>query len=258
MRIGRAERMRMERAHVQAWPALRTRSVDEWLWRCSGGGSQRANSVSTVEFNGADVGESLDTVEALFRAYGSPARFQTYDDTQPPGLEQTLRERGYQSAEPTTTMFRPVVSCAAPDSVVRQDFPWPGWLDVYLDSVTPDRREVNRAILDAIPRRRAFLGCRHDGHVVAAALCAISFGCAVVECVATRPAFRRQGFSRAVLAAALGWAAEQDADLAGLQVAAGNRAAIRLYESLGFVAGASNRFWILPTGFSADGNAQMP
>src|SRR5690606_8256407 len=36
----------IEGAAVRAWPAGETREVDGWLWRYSGGGSQRANSVS--------------------------------------------------------------------------------------------------------------------------------------------------------------------------------------------------------------------
>jgi hypothetical protein len=50
--IGRDDRVHMERAHVFAWPALRTAVIDGWLWRASGGGSQRANSVSTIDFHG--------------------------------------------------------------------------------------------------------------------------------------------------------------------------------------------------------------
>jgi ribosomal protein S18 acetylase RimI-like enzyme len=148
-------------------------------------------------------------------------------------------------------MFRPLIPCAVPQGVIhhriaRQDTPWPGWLDVYLGAITPNRREANRAILDAIPAPRAFFGASHNGQVVATALCVIAFGCAVIECVATHPAFRRQGLSRTLLTALLAWAATRQADIAGLQVAEANAPAIRLYTALGFTPGASNRFWLLP------------
>ncbi|HYZ24417.1 MAG TPA: GNAT family N-acetyltransferase [Rhodopila sp.] len=246
MRIGPAEQVRMERAHVHAWPALRTARVDGWLWRSSGGGSQRANSVSTIDFTGTSLQTALTTAEALYRAQGAPARFHTYDQTNPPGLEDALINHFYQPAEPTTTMFRPLAPGPRSDAVRYQDAPWPGWLDVYLDAITPNRRDVNRVILDAIPAPRAFFACSHNGEVVATALCIIAFRCAVIECVATRPAFRRQGFSRTVLTGLLGWAATQDADLAGLQVTAANTPAMRLYTGLGFTPGATNRFWIMP------------
>jgi GNAT superfamily N-acetyltransferase len=246
MQIGPAEQVRMERAHVHAWPALRTARVDGWLWRSSGGGSQRANSVSTIDFAGTRLETALAAAEALYRAQKAPARFQTYDQSSPPGLEDALLNRGYQPADPTTTMFRPLTPGPQPDSVRHQDSPWPGWLDVYLDAITPNRRDVNRVILDSIPAPRAFFACCHNGEVVATALCVIAFRCAVIECVATRPASRRQGFSRTVLRGLLGWAATQDADLAGLQVTTANMPAIRLYSGLGFSSGATNRFWIQP------------
>jgi ribosomal protein S18 acetylase RimI-like enzyme len=40
------------------------------------------------------------------------------------------------------------------------------------------------------------------------------------------------------------WAAQQDAEWIGLQVVASNTPAIALYEHIGFVAGATNSFWV--------------
>ena len=79
---------------------------------------------------------------------------------------------------------------------------------------------------------------------MATALCVIAHRCAVVECVATAAEARRQGAARAVMQALLGWAAGQDVEMVGLQVAAGNDAAIRLYRGLGFAEGARNEFWV--------------
>src|SRR4051812_3050030 len=101
MEITDPDRVRRERAHVLAWPALRTADVDGWLWRSSGGGSQRANSVSTVDFSGNDVEAAIDAVEARYRAVGARAQFQTFDETAPVGLGALLRRRGYRQGEPT-------------------------------------------------------------------------------------------------------------------------------------------------------------
>ena len=43
--FSRAEVLAMERAAARAWPALEAIDVDGWVWRASGGGSRRANSV---------------------------------------------------------------------------------------------------------------------------------------------------------------------------------------------------------------------
>ncbi len=242
MEITRNDRIRMERAHVLAWPALRTAVVDGWLWRSSGGGSQRANSVSTVDFSGDDIERAIEDIQARYDAVGATARFQTYDETMPSDLTSILRRRGYQETQQTVTMFRRNDPVTAPLGVEHHDRPWPDWETVLFGAITENRRAVNAQILTGVPAPCAFLGYRG----MATALCVIGFGCAVVECVATRQEARRQGAARAVMTGLLAWAAEQQADLVGLQVVADNTAAIRLYESLGFVAGATNRFWVRP------------
>ncbi len=242
MEITGNDRMRMERAHVLAWPALRTATVDGWLWRSSGGGSQRANSVSTIDFTGDDVERAIADVEARYDALGAAVRFQTYDETMPSDLPSILRRRGYRETEQTVTMIRRNDPVTAPSGVERHDRPWPDWERVYFSTTTENRRAVNARILAGVPAPRMFLGYRG----VATALCVVGFGCAVVECVATRQDARRQGAARAVMTGLLAWAAEQDADLVGLQVVASNSAAVRLYEALGFVAAATNRFWMRP------------
>ena len=63
MQISRPDRVRMERAHVLAGPALRAETIDGWVWRASRGGSQRANSVSTIDFTGNAMDASIGTIE---------------------------------------------------------------------------------------------------------------------------------------------------------------------------------------------------
>jgi ribosomal protein S18 acetylase RimI-like enzyme len=244
VQISREDRIRMERAHVLAWPALRSADIDGWLWRSSGGGSQRANSVSTIDFFGNDLDVAIDTVEARYKAAGMPARFHTYGHSAPPGLADALRGRGYQQGEATLTMFKRLQPAAAPPQVESKGHAWDEWCDVYLGAITQSRRTVNRKILSAVPKPSAFFGYRNNDRIISTALCVIGFGCAVVECVATRSEATRQGGARTVMAGLLSWAARQDADLIGLQVVEDNTNAVALYRSLGFVPGATNRFWL--------------
>lgn len=243
MNVSREDRIRMERAHVRAWPAANTANIGGWLWRSSGGGSQRANSVSTIDFAGNDLHGAVAAVEARYSAAGQPVRFQTFDDTAPPELAEVLRARGYQNTGATLTMTKPVTPIGCPSGVERHDHATDEWLDVYLGAITPDRRQANAGIVATIPRPSAFFALRRDSDVVSTALCVVSFGCAVIECVATRTNLRRQGAARELLAGLQSWAATQDADMIGLQVAQDNTAAIALYRQLGFTTSATNSFW---------------
>jgi ribosomal protein S18 acetylase RimI-like enzyme len=55
-----------------------------------------------------------------------------------------------------------------------------------------------------------------------------------LQWVATDPARRREGLSRATLSDLLMWAERRGAEGACLQVLAANRPAVKLYESMGF------------------------
>jgi GNAT superfamily N-acetyltransferase len=265
MDMSRNDRVRMERAHVAAWPALGSAMVDGWLWRCSGGGSQRANSVSTIDFTGHDLDAAIADIEARYRAHGALPRFQTFDDTSPADLVPALRRRGYSESDPTTTMVKPSTAASVdqqageatsdieitPDATAQ-------WLDVYLGAITESRRRINHQIIAQIPEPHAFFGCRRDGRIIATALCVVSFGCAVIECVATQSDSRRLGAARQILAALEQWAAAHGTAWIGLQVTTGNTPAIRLYEQRGYQSAARNQFWVLPADPAADRTPTRP
>jgi ribosomal protein S18 acetylase RimI-like enzyme len=233
----------IERAHVKAWPALETAIIEGWLWRYSGGGSQRANSVSTLDFTGYDAAAALDEVEARYRAKGSPARLHTFDLSAPRNIAELLATRGYGQGDATQTMMKPVAPARHPPDVDIAQRATTEWHEIYLAAVTENRRVINARIIETIPRPCAFFTCRRD-NAISTALSVVDGRFAVIECVATRSDFRRAGGARAVLAALECWAREQGAAMLGLQVDAANAPAVSLYRSLGFTAVATNRFWV--------------
>jgi GNAT superfamily N-acetyltransferase len=244
MQTGTDDIRAIERLHVRAWPALETAVVDGWLWRYSGGGSQRANSVSTVQFSGDDPAAALDEVEARYRARGAPTRIHTYDLTAPPGLISLLRARGYREGEATITMMKPVTAPELPPGIEIADAADAAWRDVYLGAITESRRTTNAKILDAIPRPRAWFSWLRDGRVASTGLCVADGDLAVIECMATHADARRQGGARAMLAGIEAWAATRGVRAVALQVVAANSPALALYGGVGFVPVASNRFWV--------------
>jgi GNAT superfamily N-acetyltransferase len=234
----------IERLHVRVWPALEHAEVTGWLWRRSGGGSNRANSVSTVRFTGTDPEAALDDVEARYRDRRAAARISTYDLTEPADLPDRLRARGYRNDETTVTMIKTVAQTDAQADVEVGTRPTDAWREVYLGAITESRRLVNARILESIPAPCAFFACRREGRVISTGLGVADGSFAAVECMATRAEARRQGGARAILASIEAWAAAQRVRRLALQAVAANAAAIALYRSFGFAPVATNRFWV--------------
>jgi ribosomal protein S18 acetylase RimI-like enzyme len=243
MQIADDDLRRIERLHVRAWPAFETADIHGWLWRYSGGGSQRANSVSTVDFAGADPARALDEVEARYRARNAIVRLHTYDLSAPAGIIDLLQRRGYRGGETTLTMAKAVGTSNPPDDVEVAPVPNVEWQEVYLGAISESRRSVNAKILGAVPQPCGYFSCRRAGQVISTGLCVADGDFAVIECMATRAEVRRQGGADAVLRSLEAWAIARGVKTLALQAVADNTAAIPLYTRFGFAPVATNRFW---------------
>jgi N-acetylglutamate synthase len=239
MSVSRAQLSAIEEAAVRSWPALQRMPIDGWLWRCTSGGSVRANTVATLSFSGADVDAAVDEVERLYRAAGAPPRFTISQASIPPDLDQQLAARGYQRGDDHVTMAKSVSSCAAPSDVAALGpEPTTEWMAIYRSGLTEDRRGVAPRILAGLPPHRMYFACLREGRPVSSGLSIADGRFASVQCMATAEGAQRQGGARAVLAAIESWAAEQGCTTLYLQTSADNIAAQALYGGHGFfVAG---------------------
>ena len=236
----------LERLHVAAWPALRTKLIDGLLMRYSGGGSKRANSVSTIDYDGLDADASFALIEQEYAAVGRPAQVHTFAGTAITNLAGLLQARGYVASEATLTMVKQLDETPQRLNDALDpgtNGPDPAWLETYLLAITEDRREANTQVLKHVPKPRRFFQHRANGRTLSTVLCVCADGQAVLECVTTLAEARRQGAARQALAAAEAWAHAQGVRWMGLQVIETNAAAVNLYRSLGFVAVDTNRFW---------------
>jgi N-acetylglutamate synthase len=230
------ELLAIERAAVRAWPASETHDIDGWLWRYSGGASQRANSVSTLDYRGADLESAIQRAEQRYEARQSVWRFQFGGGSTPKGLDQELLRRGYVIKETITTLARRVETrrpTKAAEVVVTSSAS-DDWLSVYLAGVSKDRRAAAPSILARVPEQRGFVLASRDGKPVATALCVVTDDIAIVECVMTDAAARRTGAAVAVMIELEDWAIRRGARILALQAVLTNTAAQALYASLGY------------------------
>ena len=235
MPISSQDRIGIERVAVRAWPALATANVAGWLWRYTGGGSQRANSVSPLDFAGADVEAAIDEAERLYGARGAAPLFQVSDVVAPADLDQRLARRGYRLQEPCTCLAKPLGPDAAmPPDVEVAERAGEDWLSVYFTGVTLSRRAAAPTILARVPAPAAFLLRRQGGVPISVALAVADGGVVIAECVATHPEHRRQGASARIMRALEAWGVAHGARVAALQAVAANAPAQALYAKLGY------------------------
>ena len=238
--FSRAEVLAMERAAARAWPALEAIDVDGWVWRASGGGARRANSVLPLTFHGRDVDAAVTRIEALYAARGLDSYVQVSSIAAPDDLDAILAGRGYTLEDPVLLLAKradaAIADAASPAAVVVTAVPTTDWLSIYLPTLEGEaRRNAAPATLARVPGRRAFLTSYHGGRASASALCVVSpDGVAVVECVASDQTRRRTGAGSAVMAALETWAIRNGAENIALQVVEANTPARALYAKRGY------------------------
>ncbi len=235
--LTRDDLLAIERAAVHAWPASETRNIAGWLWRYSGGGSQRANSVSPLAFHGSDAIAAIEEAEELYFSRGGVSRFQVGSELAAPAdLDLQLERRGYRLEEPVTTLARHLRQSSWPVGIEITDQPTAGWMEVYLSNIAPNRHDAAPAILASVPAPRMFLSYVSGGQIVSTALAVLHNDIVVAECIGTRAEARRTGGARRVMAALEAWGAAQGARIAALQAVTANGPARRFYAALGYAS----------------------
>jgi ribosomal protein S18 acetylase RimI-like enzyme len=240
MSFDRALLQDIEQAAVRGWPALESIAVDGWLWRFTSGGSIRANSVAALRFSGTDVETAIARCEALYRTRAAPAVVTVSDVSAPDDLDLRLAARGYLRGDDHVTLAKPVADGATtPLGVTVGRQPASGWMAAYLSGLSQDRRGIAPRLVAGLPQERTvFVAAEADGQVASSGLTVIDGQVASVQCMATRPEFRRRGRAGAVLGAIEAVAAAHGARWLYLQTSGDNHAAIALYGRVGFtVAG---------------------
>ncbi len=228
---------RLEEAGFNAWPALEQLLADGWLLRFAEGYSRRANSANFLYPAPTDPERVIRWCEERYAAHGLPATFRIVERPETTAAERALEQRGYRRLSPSLTLSRPLDSpAAAPDTPPLAALALDEWLPVFalLSGAGPQGQSRHRRILEQLRLPHALGVLVADGRPVACGLAVADRDLVGLFDLATHPAHRRQGHAARLVTALLGWAAQQGASTAFLQVAEQNSAARQLYARLGF------------------------
>lgn len=226
---------------LRAWPPAVVQDLDGWRLRYDGGVTQRANSVWPNGARGRlSLEDRLRAVEEFYRERELPALYQLTPASLPSDLDAVLARRGYRTAAPTSvqtaSIDRVLERTESSEHLVTIDSFHDEWFEAYCEEASRDTYDatVRRGILQRIEPGSGYATLCSQGRPVAVGLGVVEAGWVGIFCMATLPAFRRQGAGAAVLRSLAEWGRQQGAEQVYLQVTEANVEARPLYAKAGF------------------------
>ncbi|MDX1413456.1 MAG: GNAT family N-acetyltransferase [Candidatus Promineifilaceae bacterium] len=231
--------LRIEEAALNAWPALNSLLYDGWLLRFARGYTKRANSINPI-FPGTLALESkVDYCEAIYQQQNLQPVFRLTTLTDKQKLDNLLLARGYELIDRTKVQacdLNIVAAESSPQTVI-----WDNqeglrsWLDVF-HKLNPQRVDAmtHEKMLRRIMSPAAPMVMWDDNEIVACGLGVVEDEYLGLFDIATGSNHRRKGYARTLTGSLLAWGHDLGARYAYLQVMESNKAAIQLYQRLGF------------------------
>lgn len=232
---------RIEDAGLNASAPPQQRLLGGWVLRLSPGKAKRARCVNALAVGRLPLTDLLARAEAAFQQAGLPFIVRITPFTQPPTLDDTLAARGLRRFDDARVMVRASLDDLPPPVLqAGAVFEAPDH-DAFAQAVGHLRgsplaqRQAHAERLRASPVPYAGVLLQHGGELLACGQIAVEDDLVGLYDVFTAPAQRGRGLAKALCLQLLRMAQGRGARCAYLQVDAGNAAARRLYERLGFV-----------------------
>jgi ribosomal protein S18 acetylase RimI-like enzyme len=241
-----------EAAGFRAWPAAQVSYDGTWMVRLTASHpAKRLNSINSLDPADANSLETrLARAAQKFRAYGRPLTLRVTPLT-PPELIAYCDNKGWSRIGASLIMEAPI--SRMPLATVVNQLPLRD-IGRFVDAAiaTGSVLAANRAGLSEIigavePAKGLFLR-ENAGASQSTLVCVQDGKLAGLFEVATAVEFRRRGHAKALLLAALKWAAAKGAQQAWLQVEEANNPALQLYSQLGFTPFYRYHYRVAPDG----------
>ena len=212
------------------WPAAETRACGAFTLRRSPGGGSRV-SAATHDADTLPDPADLDAALAIMRGWGQVPRFCIRDGQA--RLDALLAARGFLRHDPTVIFVAPLAALPGPPPRLTAFAVWPP-LAIQEDiwhaaGIGPDRLAVMHRVEGP---RTAILG-RVGDRPGGTAFVAAHGDVAMLHALEVRPASRRQGLARHMIAGAADWARGIGCTALAVAVTRDNAPARALYSGLG-------------------------
>lgn len=228
----------IEELAMNAWPALQTILYDGWVIRFANGYTRRANSIIPVYSEQLAAQDKLAECEHLYQVRGLPVIFKLNGEQEARALDDLLAARGYQAEASTwvQTMALDGQNFTIDPRIVLEAEPGEAWQAGFarLSGLAAARKDTHHQMLLAILPAKCFAALVVNGEVRACGLAVLQAGWVGFFDIVVDAGCRRQGLGEAIMRSLLGWAQQNGARNAYLQVMKNNPPALSLYAKLGF------------------------
>jgi len=230
----------VETLSLRAWPALRTDAYDGWVLRFGGGYTRRANSVNPLDRGLIPLADKIVACERAFQAEGLPIVFRIPSISADTDVDAALAVRGYAKSGKTSVRLAGLAAFTGDldgrvELAPRGSDDWRTALARF-NRLSAAQCAGHRAITDVIEAPTMFAAARAGDAIVSVGFAVLQDRFVCLNSIATDPAQRRRGWSRATTGTLLAWARREGATYAYLSVEKANTPAIALYNALGFGA----------------------
>lgn len=235
--------LRYEELALNAFSALHTEVYDGWLLRFAQGAGYPANCVIPLYLSTRAYEDKIAYCEEKFSARRLPCVFKMTANVAS-SLDQQLALRGYEMEGKTRIMecaLSPYkgqrTKTADRTQITLSRTLEPGWLEALLNLEDMNERQEAkeaRIMLEAIRNPVYCAAVYENSRIVGCGLGVLEDGKIGLYDIRVEEGMRKLGIGSAICRAIMEEGAENGADTAYLQVGVSNRAALALYESLGF------------------------
>ena len=226
-----------ERRIVNAWPAVSTLVIGDWVIRFANGYSGRANAATPLKMSAELDEATLDLIAKLYRSDGLPPCIRLTPLTGAATRDAVLA-RGYRLKDASFGLIAPLDALTPEFEAELQIEAGPSaeWIAGVAARQSGNKTNADQlaAIVGKVRLPAAFATLLIAGEPVAYGMSVAERGMAEMGSIVVDPAHRGRGFGRRLVMNLMSWAKLQDCGQAYLQVDQTNAVAIALYGSLGF------------------------
>ncbi len=226
-----------EELAINAWPSLQTYIYDGWVIRFADGYTKRANSINPLYQSLENIEEKIEYCEGLFKDRNLPVVFKLTEESKPVELDIILERKAYKQVDLTSFQGLDLTEITMEDNncVIESQFS-SDWLKSFskLSKLNKNQENTLGKMLDNSIVDNYYFKVIKNNRTIACGLGVQERDYFGLFDIIVAEEYRGKGYGTSLINSMLGFAKENAAKTAYLQVVINNKPANKLYSKIGF------------------------